>query len=559
MPTLEETLTDISTEVSQTAADVAEIGAATTTKAGLVAISDETTPDDNSIPTVGFFKNRNILAAGGEAAGGLPQAQLDQIAALPTEAALAALAALPAAQISALPAEAVLTALAALSANQVGALPATEVLTALSALPASLTGLAGQIIAVNATGDGFEVIVAPSGGGGTLPTSIVVDHFTGDGSTVAFTLSQTPADANALDITVSGISIDPAIYGVAGTTLTFNDAPPVTDADAIVVRHLGTVAAVDDDSIVTVKIANGAITLPKMANGTPGKFLKFNDSTGVIEEGDPTVGTVGDNTISTTKIINKNVTLAKLADGTPGKSLKYNDSTGVIEETDIIVPDNAIVTSKLFNKAVTLGKIADGTPGKFLKFNDSTGVIEEADGAAGAVGTWNFIEQQNITTNVAEISFTTGIDATYKEYRIRGYGMERAGGSGTNINLQITKNAGVSYESTAEYHYAFDQLMASSGGQSFLNGSTAANHISLGHHEDGATGIFEIFFYEPASTLLEKMFRYSMISGRSPNTIWNNGVGFYGKTDSAPINGLKLFFAGSDSFAAGTFILEGKN
>ena len=101
--------------------------------------------------------------------------------------------------------------------------------------------------------------------------------------------------------------------------------------------------------------------------------------------------------------------------------------------------------------------------------------------------------------------------------------------------------------------------MASSGGQSFLNGSTTATHISLGHHEDGATGIFEIFFYEPASTLLEKMFRYSMISGRNPNTIWNNGVGFYGRTDSAAINGLKIFFAGSDSFSAGRFVLEGKN
>ncbi|MDA0782424.1 MAG: hypothetical protein O2942_09205 [Proteobacteria bacterium] len=559
MPTLEETLSNISNEVSQIGADISDIDAATSTKAGLVAISDNTTPLDNSVPTVAFFKNRNILGAGGEAAGGLPQAQLDQIAALPSEAALAALSTLPVAQINALPSETILAALAALPAAQISALPTTAILTALGALPVSLTGQAGKVIAVNATGDGYEIVTAPTGGGGgTLPTSIVVNRFTGDGSTVAFTLSQSPADSNALDITVSGISIDPAIYNVSGTTLTFNDAPPITDANAIVVRHLGTVAAVGDASIITIKLADKAVTLGKMADGTAGKFLKYNDSTGVIEEGDPIVGTVADNSINTLKLINKNVTLQKLADGTPGKSLKYNDSTGVIEETDIIVPDNSIVTSKLFSKTVTLGKIADGTPGKFLKFNDSTGVIEEADGAAGAVGTWNFIEEQIISSNTTEVAFTTAINSTYKIYRMRAHGMERAGGSGSNIQFRVTKNGGVSYETGNEYAYIRQESFAN-GPNTTPTGTTSTNLIDIGHHEDTATGIIEIEFYEPSSITLEKPFRFSLISPRNPNTIWNEGVGFYGKSDFAAINGFKLFFANADSFSAGRFILEGKN
>jgi hypothetical protein len=442
--------------------------------------------------------------------------------------------------------------------DKVNALPPEEVLAALSSLPASLNGLAGQIIAVNSTGDGYEVVVAPVGGGGGIPTNIVVDHFTGDGSTTAFTLSQSPANSNALDISVGGMSIDPAIYNVSGTTLTFNDAPPITDTDAIVVRHLGTVAAIADGSIITIKIANGAITLPKMANGTPGKFLKFNDSTGVIEEGDAVVGTVGDNTITTQKIVNKNVTLAKMADGTPGKSLKYNNTTGAIEETDIIVPDNSIVTSKLLNKAVTLGKIADGTPGKFLKFNDSTGVIEEVDGTAGATGVWNLIEEQIITSNTTEVAFTTGINSLYKVYRMRAHGMERAGGSGSNIHLRVTNNGGASYESTNEYAYIRDEMFAS-GPSATPSGTTSTNLIDLGHHEDTATGIIEIEFYEPSSTTLEKVFKFSLISPRNPNTIWNEGVGFYGKSVFHAINGFKLFFANADSFSAGRFVLEGRN
>jgi len=427
MPTTEEILTDIAVDVSQVASDVAAIGVASTTNSGLVQLSDENTPDDNSIPTIGFFKNRNILGAGGEAGAGLPQGQIDQINSLPPEAVLSALAALPAAQI--------------------GALPAEQILTALGALPASLNGLEGQVIAVNATGDGYELVIAPAGGGGGggATVNIVVDHFTGDNSTTLFTLSQAAADSNTLDIAVSGVSIDPANYTVAGTNLTFLVAPPVTSTDEIVVRHFGNIAILDDDSVTTIKIAANAVTLAKMANGTPGKFLKFNDSTGVIEEAD---AGVSDNSISTIKIIDKNITLTKLADGTPGKSLKYNESTGVVEETDVIVPDNAVTlakiangtpgkslkfndstgvieetdviapdnsigTAKVIDKNITLAKLADGTPGKLLKYNDSTGVIEEV--SIGTLsGAWQPVSKTEITTSVVSVDIPIGTDAVYQ-------------------------------------------------------------------------------------------------------------------------------------------------
>lgn len=475
MPTLEETLSNIASEVSQISSDLSEIGNATTIKSGLVKISDNTTPDDNAVPTVAFLKDRNILGAGGEAGGGLPQAQLEQVSAL----------------------------------------PATEILNALAALPTNLSSLAGRIIAVNSAGDGYEIIVAPAGGGGggdTLPVSIVVNRFTGNGIATQFTLSQSPANSNALDITVSGVSIDPAIYSVSGTTLTFTDPPPVTNTNAIVVRHLGTVAALPDGGVITVKIANKAITLTKMADGTPGKYLKYNSTTGVIEETD-VVATVADNSIGTNKIINKNV---------------------------------------------TLGKMADGTPGKFLKYNSITGVIEEANGTSAGNGNWTVIEEQVVTSNVTQMAFTTGINSTYREYRIRGYGVERAGGSGSNIHLQVTKNGGASYQSNSEYHYIRDEMM-SMGGQTFPTGSNAATLIDLGHHEDGATGIMEIFFYEPSSSILEKVFKYSLVSARTSNTIWNDGAGMYGRLDFAAINGLRIFFANADSFSAGRFVLEGKN
>src|SRR5690606_8570337 len=139
-----------------------------------------------------------------------------------------------------------------------------------------------------------------------LPVNVAVDRFTGNNTATQFTLSQSPTNSNAVIVTVSGVTIDPALYSISGNILTFTDPPPITIANAIIVRHLGTVAALADGSIATVKVADRAITLAKIANGTPGKFLKFNASTGIIEETD-VIATVADNSISTAKIINKNV------------------------------------------------------------------------------------------------------------------------------------------------------------------------------------------------------------------------------------------------------------
>lgn len=297
MPTPEDILSAASAEVQQLSVAINAIGGASTSVAGLIKISDTATPEDTSIPTIAFLKSKNILGESGNAAGGLPETQQEQLEAL----------------------------------------PATEILTALATLPADLSSLIGKVIAVNSAGNGLEIIAAPvgSGGGGdTLPVGIAINRFTGNGTATQFTLSQAPGNSNALVVTVSGVTIDPTLYSVVGTTLTFTDAPPVTIANGVVVRHLGSNATLPDSSVVTAKIQNRSVTMPKIANGTPGKHLKFNSITGVLEETDIPV-TAADNSISTNKLANNAVTLAKMANGTPGKYLKFNSITGALEETDI--------------------------------------------------------------------------------------------------------------------------------------------------------------------------------------------------------------------------------
>jgi len=72
--------------------------------------------------------------------------------------------------------------------------------------------------------------------------AFITDSFSGNGSTVAFTMSVAPANAASVLVSVSGVLQDPSTYSVIGTVLTFSGAPP-TGTGNISVRYLGVPAS----------------------------------------------------------------------------------------------------------------------------------------------------------------------------------------------------------------------------------------------------------------------------------------------------------------------------
>jgi hypothetical protein len=69
-------------------------------------------------------------------------------------------------------------------------------------------------------------------------TNTVKDTFSGNGSTVAFTMSL-PSTTNNVRVVVENVIQDPTVaYSVSGTTLTFTSAPP-SGTNNIYVVHLG--------------------------------------------------------------------------------------------------------------------------------------------------------------------------------------------------------------------------------------------------------------------------------------------------------------------------------
>ena len=59
-------------------------------------------------------------------------------------------------------------------------------------------------------------------------TGLNYDSFTGDGTTVNFTLSTTPSNKNFTIVVIGGITQNKNNYSVASNTLTFSTAPPAT-------------------------------------------------------------------------------------------------------------------------------------------------------------------------------------------------------------------------------------------------------------------------------------------------------------------------------------------
>jgi len=93
--------------------------------------------------------------------------------------------------------------------------------------------------------------------GVTITGEIFGDTFTGDGSTAAFTMSQTTDNDNELFITINGVVQDPGIaYTAASNVVTFTSAP--ADGDSIIIRNLyaaqGVTQIIDADSDTYVQV-----------------------------------------------------------------------------------------------------------------------------------------------------------------------------------------------------------------------------------------------------------------------------------------------------------------
>lgn len=65
---------------------------------------------------------------------------------------------------------------------------------------------------------------------GVGASETVPENFTGDGSTVAFTLANAPYSENSMLIYINGVYQQRNTYSVFGNVVTFSEAPPITSS-----------------------------------------------------------------------------------------------------------------------------------------------------------------------------------------------------------------------------------------------------------------------------------------------------------------------------------------
>ena len=191
-------------------------------------------------------------------------------------------------------------------------------------------------------------------------TSGLNQQFTGDGSTVAFTLSQDPKSENNTQIYINGVYQQKTDYTVSGTTLTFDTAPETGDIIEVNMFTVTTLGNTDTVSEGTSNLyhtdarARGAISVS-------GSALSYNSSTGVItsayEETPTFTGTV------TAPLVD-----AAILDG---ENFKINGGQGsdgqVMTSTGSGVAWEALGINDLSNATINSGDPASNT-------NPSTGV-----------------------------------------------------------------------------------------------------------------------------------------------------------------------------------------
>ena len=66
--------------------------------------------------------------------------------------------------------------------------------------------------------------------GSSFNVTAIIANFTGNGSTVAFTLASAPAGEGATNIYINGVYQQKNTYSIAGAVVTFSEAPPSTSS-----------------------------------------------------------------------------------------------------------------------------------------------------------------------------------------------------------------------------------------------------------------------------------------------------------------------------------------
>lgn len=202
------------------------------------------------------------------------------------------------------------------------------------------------------------------------------------------------------------------------------------------------------------------------------------------------------------------------------------------------------------------------TSGVLLPASLTNNSIANVTAYNAAIATGNMVLLSSQTaSNSASISFTTGINSTYKEYQFWFINVQPVSAGNYTFQFNMSTDSGSNYNvtKTSSYIYAYNsEAVDTSLGYDTgydLGQSTAFQPISsgVGNTDECASGSMSLF--NPASTTFVKHFisQTSNYRGDAPYN-YNNLVAGYGNTTSA-INAVQFKF--STGNMNGTILMYG--
>jgi len=314
---------------------------------------------------------------------------------------------------------------------------------------------------------------------GNQPNSVafLTDQFSGNGSTVVFTMSVAPAATSSILVNISGITQDPTTYAISGTTLTFSAAPPLGVGN-ISVRYLGIPASAVATTAyrtvteftatanqVTFNVPSYTIGyIDVYRNGIrlgAADFTASNGTTVVLAAG----ALLGD------LIVTESFYVSSVLNAIPAVA-------GAVNST--YITDNAVGTSKIDTAAVTQSKLAAGVAGNgpaFSAYRATNQSISSSTWTKVQCATEEFDTNSNYD-NVTNYRFTPTVAGYYAIFG----------------ELNVSTSAGYSVSAIAIYK----------NGTIARRGSTSntgiAQHVSSTIYMNGSTDYLELYGYITASS-----------------------------------------------------------
>jgi hypothetical protein len=179
-----------------------------------------------------------------------------------------------------------------------------------------------------------------------ITAAFLTDTFSGNGSTVAFTMTVAPANTSSIIVAITGVLQDPSTYSVSGTTLTFSAAPP-SGTSNISVRYLG-IPASGVTTTAYRTVTNTTATAGQTSFSVPSYTVGYID---VYRNGVRLVSTDYTATTGTTVVLNNACTVG---DSVVTESFLVSSVLNAIPATA-----GSVAVSYLVDGSITTSKLAD--------------------------------------------------------------------------------------------------------------------------------------------------------------------------------------------------------